>query len=124
MSETSGERSLYERLGGAEGIEAISADIVDRHLVNPVIKTRFAEVDAQKLKGLVADFFSMGSDGPAKYEGRDMRAAHRGMNISERELVAAVDDVLAALDARDVDPESRNEVLAILYSLKDEVLFQ
>ena len=124
MTQTTQNQSLFERLGGAEGIAAISADVVERHRVNALIKTRFLEVDMEKLKLLVSDFFNMGAGGPAQYEGRDMRAAHKGMNLNERELVAAVDDVLAVLDARAIDPTTRSEVLAILYSLKDEVLFQ
>ncbi len=116
--------TLYERLGGAQGIAAISADIIRRHKVNPIIKTRFQDVDLEQLERLVGQFFAMGTGGPAKYEGRDMPTAHRGMNLNERELVAAVDDVLAALDARGIDPATRSEVLAILYSLKGEVLYQ
>jgi hemoglobin len=121
MSET---KTLYERLGGAEGVAAISADIVDRHLANPLIKVRFADSDVEQLKRRVTEFFSMGSGGPAEYSGRDMPTTHKGMNINERELVAVFDDALAAMDARGIDSVSRNEVLAILYSLKDEVLYQ
>ena len=117
--------SLFERLGGAEAIAAISSDLVERHRVNPIIGTRFADIeDLDALKEHVTQFFIMGSGGPANYQGRDMPTTHKGMNCNERELVAALDDVMAALDAHDVDPASRNEVLAILYSLKDEVLFK
>jgi hemoglobin len=124
MSQATDTQSLYERLGGAEKIASIAADIVARHRVNPLIKTRFEDSDYAALTKNVADFFSMGSGGPANYEGRDMPTAHKGMNLNERELVTTLDDVLAALDAHEVDPVSRNEVLAILWSLKDEVLFQ
>ena len=49
-------------------------------------------------------------------------ATHAGMNVSEEELVATMDDVVAALTAHDVGPAEVNEVVAILYSLKGEVL--
>ena len=124
MAETTQTRTLYERLGGAEGIASISADLVRRHLENPLIKMRFVDSDPAQLTKHVIDFFSMGSGGPAQYTGRDMPTAHKAMNINERELVTVLDDALDALDAHDVDPVSRNEVLAILWSLKDEVLFQ
>lgn len=116
--------SLFDRLGGADAIASISSDLVERHRVNPIIGTRFADIDVQALKDHVTQFFIMGSGGPADYRGRDMPTAHKGMNCNERELVAALDDVMASLDAHEVDPVSRNEVLAILYSLKDEVLFK
>lgn len=117
-------RTLYERLGGADGIASISADLVRRHLENPIIKMRFADSDPAQLTQYVIEFFSMGSGGPAQYTGRDMPTAHKAMNINERELVTVLDDAMAALDAHDVDPVSRNEVLAILWSLKDEVMFK
>ncbi len=124
MTQTTESTPLFERLGGAEGVAAIASDIVDRHYVNPVLKTRFSDVEIEPLRRLVIDFFNMGSGGPAQYTGRDMRTAHIGMNANERELIAIIDDALAVLDAHGVDPVSRNEVLAILYSFKHEVLFQ
>ena len=118
-------KSLYERLGGAETIASISSDIVERHLVNPKIKQFFADIESKdQLKTHVAEFFAMGSGGPSNYTGRDMPSAHKDMNINERDLIAATDDILAVLDAHDIDPVSRNENLGILYSLKDEVMFK
>ena len=51
-----------------------------------------------------------------------MIATHKGMNVSEQEFVAVVDDAMAALEINDVDPATRNEVLGILWSLKGEVV--
>lgn len=56
------------------------------------------------------------------YEGRNMRTAHAGMNINEQELVAAIDDIVAAPQGQGVGAAEVGEVVAILYSLKGEVL--
>lgn len=114
--------SLYERLGGAEKIAAVVDDFVDRHAVNPVIAPRFRGKDLPRLKQLGTQFFCMGAGGPQGYEGRDMRATHAGMNISEQELVAAIDDIVAALQAQGVGAAEVHEVVGILYSMKGEVL--
>jgi len=114
--------TLYQRLGGAERIAEVIDEAVDRHAVNPLIATRFAGKDLPKLKRLASQFFCMGSGGPAAYEGRDMRAAHAGMNISEQELVAAIDDIVAAMNSHGIGAAEVNEVVGILYSLKGEVL--
>jgi hemoglobin len=114
--------SLYDRLGGYNGISAIVTDTVDRHLVNPLIKARFAKSDIAKLKTTATLFFCAGGGGPQAYTGKDMLLAHRSMNISEQEFVAALDDTLAALDKNGVGAEERMEVLAILYSLKDQIV--
>ena len=118
-------KSLFERLGGAEQIAAISSDVVDRHIANPKINQHFQNIeDVDQFKKHVTEFFIMGSGGPANYQGRDMPSAHKDMNLNEADLIGAIDDVLASLDSFDIDPVTRNEVLAILYSLKDEVMFK
>lgn len=114
--------TLYDRLGGAERIAAIVEDAIDRHAVNPVLAPRFRSKDLPRLKRLGTQFFCAGIGGPEAYEGRDLRTAHAGMNVSEQEYLATMDDIVAALQAHDVAPAETNEVVAILYALKTEVL--
>lgn len=114
--------SLYERLGGEASIAAIIDDALDRHAVNPLIAPRFRGKDLPHLKALGTQFFCMGAGGPQRYEGRDLRTAHTGMNISEQELIAAIDDFVAAMRAQRVADAEVNEVVGILYTLKGEVM--
>ncbi len=115
-------KSLYERLGGADGLSAIVTDTLDIHLANPLVKNRFENRDYEKMHRLAVEFFGMGSGGPEKYTGRSMLETHKGMNINEQEFVAVIDDILAALDKNGIDTESRTEVLGILYSMKEEIV--
>ncbi len=115
-------RTLYERLGGTDGIRRIVNMLVDNHSKNPVVSARFAGTDMEHLKQMAADFFVTGSGGPEIYTGKDMVAAHRHMNISGDEFVAVLDDAMNALKANDVDQREQEEVLYILYSLKDQVV--
>ncbi len=119
--------SLFERLGGSSGIERIVDAVASRHLENPVICARFRPYleqpqKLQELKTHLARFLELGSGGPQRYTGRDMRGAHRGMNISPAEYMAAVDDIVAALVQEGVDDETRKDVLAIAWSLKGEII--
>jgi hemoglobin len=115
--------SLYERLGRREGIERITRSLVENHLANPLVKTRYEHSeDLARVEHRVVEFFCAGSGGPESYSGRDMLATHKGMNISEQEFVTVIDDAMRALEAHQVDAPTRNEVLAILWSLKPEVL--
>ena len=77
MSET-----LYERLGGTEGIQRIANDLIDNHMENPRISRRFAESDLANLKKVAAEFFISGTGGPNVYNGKDMVSAHKGMDIT------------------------------------------
>ncbi len=115
--------SLYSRLGGYDGIARIVDDVMNNHLANKTIKARFEVVDdLDHAKKMAVDFFAAGSGGDQAYTGKSMLDAHRGMNISEQEYMAATDDILAALDKHGIDGATRTEVLGILYSLKDEII--
>ncbi len=115
--------SLYDRLGRFDGITRIVDDVMDAHLANPLIRTRFeASQDLDHAKKMAVEFFCAGCGGPESYSGRDLLAAHKGMNISEQEYMAAMDDILAALAKNGIDPTTCGEVTAVLYSLKAQVI--
>lgn len=114
--------TLYERLGGEQGLSNIVRDALKNHQNNPTVKTRFQDSDMDKLHRLAFEFFGQGSGGPQKYSGKDMRAAHRSMNISEAEYLAVVDDIVNALDKHKIEVETKNEVLGILYGLRGDIV--
>lgn len=115
--------SLYDRLGGEAGISAIVDDVIAAHLANPAVQTRFQNVsDLEHAKKMAREFFCAGSGGPQAYTGKDMRTAHKGMNISEQEYLAVVDDIMGTLAKHGIDDTTRKDVLAILYSLKGEII--
>jgi hemoglobin len=121
------EKTLYERLGGRSKIEKFVNDIVENHMRNPVVQARFLPYreDSKKLAAIkdhVSAFLCAGSGGPEQYTGREMRMAHRGMNISEQEYMAVLDDILAAAEKQGFDEQTRRDVLAIAYSLKGDVI--
>lgn len=116
--------SLYDRLGGRPGIEAVVADIWNNHISNPLVNKRYADSDPENVKRLVTEMCCAGFGGPETYTGRDMISAHKGMNINDTEFVAVCDDVLKALDQNNVGQREKDEILCILYSLKNEVVYQ
>ena len=114
--------SLYERLGGTEGITAIANDLVEIHAVNPTIAPRYAESDLAKVKHAAATFFITGTGGPEVYEGDDMLSSHKGMNISNDEFVAVLDDAMEALEKNGIGQREKEEVLAIFFSMKGDIV--
>ena len=119
--------SLFERLGGSQGIAALVDDIVDAHMANPTIGMRFRPYletpdKLEATKAHLRTFLEAGTGGSQAYAGRSMPDAHRGMNISEAEYMAALDDILGVLDRHGVDASTRTEILGIAYSLKGEIL--
>ena len=114
--------TLFTRLGGTEGLTKIASDLVDNHLANPLIASRFSGSDPIAMKKKAADFFSLGSGGPKVYEGKDMLSAHRHMNISDNEYMASVDDLMKALSSSNVGDREKAEVLYIFYSLRPQIV--
>lgn len=114
--------SLYERLGGTDGITQIASDIVDNHLANKAIATRFVDGDVAALKNGAATFFIAGTGGPDVYKGKDMLAAHKGMNIAAGEFMAVLDDALSAMDKNKVGQREQEEVLFVLYSMRSQIV--
>lgn len=115
--------SLYERLGRNAGITRIVHDVMAAHLANPAVKARFENAkDLDHAKAMAVEFFCAGCGGPEAYSGRDMVTTHRGMNISEQEYMAVMDDIVGALQKNEVDAATRSEVVGVLYSLKDQII--
>lgn len=119
--------SLYERLGRTEGIRALVETVATSHLANPTIAKRFLPLtqDPERLAaalGHLANFLEAGAGGPAKYTGKSMLDAHRGMNISGEEYLAAMDDIIGALSTHGIDEATRKDVLFMLYELKPSVV--
>jgi hemoglobin len=115
--------TLYERLGRREGITRITADLMKNHLANSLVNARYMKSeDLERVERRAVEFFCAGTGGPEAYTGQDMLATHKGMNINEQEFMTVIDDAMDALQKNGIDEATRNEVLAVLWSMRREVL--
>ncbi|HEY5621703.1 MAG TPA: group 1 truncated hemoglobin [Pontiella sp.] len=115
--------SLYERLGGTEGINKIASDALDNHLANPRIKSRYVHLDnLEEVRKGAANFFISATGGPDVYKGKNMLETHQGMNIDEAEFMAVVDDILDSLNSSGIAQREQEEVLFALYSMRREII--
>ena len=120
-------KSLYVRLGEFKGITKLVDDVVDIHMINPSVSPRFLPLKEKPeqlgvIKQHTVNFFCAGSGGPQTYGGRDLVSTHKGMNISEQEFLAVIDDIMEAMEKNSMGEEEKKDVLAILYSLKEQVI--
>lgn len=116
------EASLYERLGGEENIRKIATTLFDTHAKNPQIQARYVNSDRDSVIQLVFEFLCSATGGPQEYTGRDMLTVHKGMNISEQEFMAVLDDILVALQAHGVGQREQEELLLANYNLRGEIV--
>jgi len=123
------ERSLFDRLGGTEGISLIVDDIVQAHMDNPSINHVFLPLKEdpehfESFKTHVKEFLSAGTGGGAIYTGKDLPTAHKGLQTSEKEFISGVDDILGVLAKHNISEETKKDMLYILYSMKGAVIGQ
>jgi hemoglobin len=118
------EASLYEQIGGADGIARLVDVFYSRVLADPDLKRFFAGVEMAKLRRMQGELFSAALGGPQRYSGRPMAQAHRHLKIGLqdyqrfiRHLFDTLDDAGFGLSERE-----RYEVVGRLNILTNEVM--
>ena len=114
--------SLYERLGGKPAITAVVDDFVGNVAGDTRINKRFANADIPRLKARLVDQVCEASGGPCKYTGASMRDAHRGMNVTDAEFGALVEDLVKSLDKLKVPAKEKGELLGALGGMKGDIV--
>lgn len=118
------ERSLYARLGGEAGIEAI----VDRFLYHLADNERslplFRNTDIERFREKFIEHLCELSDGPCEYSGDSMAATHRGMDITRAQFNSIVETLQRALEDTRTPTGAGNALLARLAALYPEVAGQ
>jgi hemoglobin len=122
------EKSLYERLGGVYAIATVVDDFIERLLVNdvlnsnPAIKEARDRVPKAGLKFRVTALVCQVTGGPEVYTGRNMKDAHKHLNITEKEWDAMVADFKKTLDKFKVPQKEQDELFAIVSSTKQDIV--
>ena len=135
--------TLFERLGGEEGITAVVDDFVPRALADPRVNWERrggknggifrrnrtesvtwqpSEQNVAALKKHLVQFIALATGGPAQYDGKDMKAAHSGLAISNAEFDAAIGDLKASLDKLRIGTKEQKELLAIVESTRPQIV--
>ena len=117
--------SLYKRLGGYDGIAAFADNLLPRLMADPRLG-RFwqhrGEDGVRREKQLLIDYLCACAGGPMYYTGRDMKLAHRGMRIDDRDWQTFVGHINATLDHFKAPSQEKSEVLGFVESLKKEIV--
>src|ERR1043165_686092 len=116
--------SLYDRLGGRGAISSVVDLFVANVVADPSLAPRFAKTDVPKLKANLVDQICEASGGPCRYTGKDMKTAHRGMNINTAEFNATGAALAKALDQARVPAQEKNELLTAIGSMQGDIVGQ
>lgn len=117
--------SLYERIGGAQAVQAAVALLYDKILSDPLLIPFFQDIDVERLRSSQSAFVSMAFGGPIQYSGANMRKAHerlvaRGLSDPHFDQVAL--HLKSAMEDLGVPPGLIHEALSIVETTRDDVL--
>jgi hemoglobin len=116
------EKSLYERLGGKDGIKAVIDELVTIVAADTRINKKFARSNVDRLKFMLVEQICAVTGGPCKYTGRDMKTAHKNMGVTEGEFNALVENLVKALDKYNVGEREKKELLNLLAPMKPQIV--
>jgi hemoglobin len=116
------DQNLYQRLGGKDAITAVVDDFIGNVAADTRINRRFGGTDIPRLKRMLVDQICAGTGGPCTYTGRNMSAAHDGMNIRDDEFGALVEDLVKSLDKFKVPAREKGDLLGILGPMKGAIV--
>ena len=116
--------ALYRELGGSDGITKVVDAFLAKVDNDLRINLFFEKTDHKDLRNLVIEQFCEATGGPCKYSGRSMEEAHSGMNLTDADFAAFVEDLVATLDELKVPKSSQDKLLALLAPMKPQIVGQ
>jgi len=114
--------SVYEKIGGAAAVDAAVDIFYRKVLADDRISKFFDTVDMDAQHAKQKAFLTMAFGGPNEYTGKDMREAHKHMNLTEEHFNAVAENLVGTLKELDVPQDIIDEIVAIALSVKDDVL--
>jgi len=114
--------SDYDRIGGAPAVIAVVGDFYDRVLADPELAPYFKDVDLVRLRRHQVLLVSQVLGGPADYDGRELRDAHAGMDITREHFTTVVTHLVDAMKGAGVPDEIVQRVVLELGSARGDIV--
>ena len=116
--------ALYRALGGTNGIaKVVDAALVEIH-GDLRINVFFEKTDMADLRRLLIEQLCAATGGPCEYTGRSMEEAHSGLNLTDADFDAFVEDLVRAMDSQEVPKDLQKQLLGLLGPMRPQVVGQ
>lgn len=114
--------SIYDEIGGPEAVAATVEEFYRRLLADPETAPFFDDLDLGALKAHQRAFIAAALGGPDLYAGRDMSAAHAGLNIGNDDFDAVVGHLVDTLTSLGVPGETIAAIGGALTPLRADIV--
>ena len=111
-----------EQVGGDDFVAEAVENFYRRLRSDPVVGDFFASADVVQLETHQRMFLTAALGGPDAYEGRDMRAAHAHLEITDRDFDLFLECLAETLAEVEAAPERVAEVMEALAPLRVEIV--
>jgi hemoglobin len=114
--------SIFDSIGGTPAVRAAVDELYVRLRDDPALAEYFVDVDMAQLKAHQRSFIAAAIGGPQVYSGRDMAAAHRGLDITDADFDAVVGHLVETLTGLGVPTATIGEIGAKLLPLRADIV--
>ncbi len=119
------EKTLYERLGGYDGITEFVNTLLPR-LQQDNQLGRFwlhrGNDGVNREKQLLIDYLCANAGGALYYTGRNMKLTHEGMNISESDWNIFIGHAVDAMNVLHIPAKEQSDIAAFVSQLKSDIV--
>jgi len=113
---------LYQQLGKQEGISRLVEELLFEIAGDNRIADQFVDTDIDRLHRTLTEQICEISGGPCSYSGDDMVKVHTGLEITQADMNALVENLYTAMERLDIPVSAQNQLLALLAEMHDEVV--
>lgn len=122
MIPKSSTKTLYDRLGGKDTVKIVVDEFIANVKTDKRVSTYFAKTDINKFKVSFENYICHKSGGPCKYEDKNMKDVHAGMNLNDKNFDAWMEDLSKAIDKAKVKQEDKKELLGFISPTRSEIV--
>lgn len=114
--------SLYTALGERAGITALTDRFLYHLADNERALPLFLNTDIERFRKQFSAQLCDVAGGSCSYEGDSMAATHRGMDIDRAQFNSVVEDLISAMEDREIPVAAQNGLLQRLAPLYGEII--
>ena len=114
--------SLYDRLGGQPAIVAVVDDFVGNVAADKRVNRFFRKTNIPHLKEMLVAQICQATGGPCQYTGKSMKEVHKGMNITDAQFNAVVEDLQKTLIKFKVPEKEQADLIALLAPMRADIV--
>jgi hemoglobin len=113
--------TLYDRVGGEQGVKNLVRAFYDRVLKDPELASFFEDASIDRLYRMQSEFFAAALGGPVAYSGLSINQAHFGLGIEKDHFCRFVNHLIDTLKAWQLSDHEIQALISRVNTYADDV---